>query len=164
MSTAPKLIFMCGKMAAGKSTLAKALAARENAVLLIQDDLLDALFPDEITDLPLFEDRARRLRNALEGHICALLARGLSVVLDFPANTKTQRAWFRKLFERAGVDHELHYVDTPDALCKRQLEDRSKGLSPGTPWTTAAEFEAVTAWFQPPTEEEAFRVIRHQRG
>jgi tRNA A37 N6-isopentenylltransferase MiaA len=36
--TAPaKLIFLCGKTAAGKSTLAKALAQRENAVLLVQD-------------------------------------------------------------------------------------------------------------------------------
>lgn len=31
-----KLIFFCGKMAAGKSTLATELAAREHAVLLYQ--------------------------------------------------------------------------------------------------------------------------------
>ena len=40
-----KLIFFCGKMAAGKSTLAKQLAEREDAVLLVQDELLDTLFP-----------------------------------------------------------------------------------------------------------------------
>ena len=40
-----KLIFFCGKMAAGKSTLARQLADRENAVLMIQDQLLDTLFP-----------------------------------------------------------------------------------------------------------------------
>jgi len=34
MSTSAKLIFFCGKMAAGKSTLARDLARRENAVLL----------------------------------------------------------------------------------------------------------------------------------
>jgi shikimate kinase len=32
-----KLIFFCGKLAAGKSTLAKELAARERAVLLNHD-------------------------------------------------------------------------------------------------------------------------------
>lgn len=32
----PKLIFMCGKMAAGKTTLSRELAAREDAVLLVQ--------------------------------------------------------------------------------------------------------------------------------
>jgi len=52
MSTSATLIFFCGKMAAGKSTLARDLAVRENAVLFVQDDFLDALFPGEITDIP----------------------------------------------------------------------------------------------------------------
>ena len=54
MSTSAKLIFFCGKMAAGKSTLARDLANRENTVLLVQDDFLDALFPGEITDIQGF--------------------------------------------------------------------------------------------------------------
>jgi shikimate kinase len=51
MNTSAKLIFLCGKMVAGKSTLARDLAKRENAILLVQDELLDALSPGEITDL-----------------------------------------------------------------------------------------------------------------
>src|SRR5215469_7482797 len=39
-----KLMFFCGKMAAGKSSLARDLAVRENAVLLVQDDFLNACF------------------------------------------------------------------------------------------------------------------------
>jgi predicted kinase len=111
MSTSAKLIFFCGKMAAGKSTLARDLAVRENAVLLVQDDFLGALFPGEITDIPGFLKCSSRLQNALAPHVCALLSKGLSVVLDFPGNTKTQRAWFRELIERANVEHELHFVD-----------------------------------------------------
>ena len=52
MNTSTKLIFLCGKMAAGKSTLASDLAKRENAILLVQDDFLNALFLGEITDIP----------------------------------------------------------------------------------------------------------------
>ena len=33
------------------------------------------------------------------------------MVLDFPGNTKAQRAWFRQLFEGANAEHELHFVD-----------------------------------------------------
>jgi ABC-type cobalamin/Fe3+-siderophores transport system ATPase subunit len=40
-----KLFFMCGKMAAGKSTLSKSLTAKEGGVLLVQDDLLESLYP-----------------------------------------------------------------------------------------------------------------------
>ena len=105
---------------------------------------------------------ACRLKNALTPHVCAL-SKGISVVLDFPGNTKTQRAWFRDLIARANVEHELHFVDASDALCKSQLRDRSEGLPAGTPWTRDADFEAINAYFQPPTEDERFNVIRHQR-
>jgi predicted kinase len=164
MKTSAKLILLCGKMAAGKSTLARDLAKRENAVLLVQDDFLNALFPGEITDLSGFVKCSSRLRNALLPHICTLLSRGISVVLDFPGNTKAQRVWFREIIERSNVDHELHFVDASDALCKAQLAHRSKSLPIDAPWTTEAEFAAVTAYFQPPSEDEHFNVIRHGRA
>src|SRR5262249_14978384 len=98
MSAEPaKLYFMCGKMAAGKSTMAKDLAVRQNAVLVVQDEFLAALYPDEILDIPDFVRCSSRLRNAIAPHVCALLSRGISVVLDFPGNTMSQRIWFRTL-------------------------------------------------------------------
>jgi predicted kinase len=157
------LVFLCGKMAAGKSTLARELARREHTVLLVQDALLDHLFPGEITDVPDFVKYSARLRNAIGPHVCALLSQGLSVVLDFPGNTRTQRAWFRELFERVQAGHELHFVDVSDAQCKRQLRERSRDLPAGAPWTTEAEFEAITRYFQPPAEDERFNVVRHER-
>jgi len=89
MRTSAKLIFLCGKMGAGKSTLARELAEREDAVLLVQDEFLDHLYPGEIADIAGFVRCSSRLKNALAPHICALLAKGISVVLDFPGNTKT---------------------------------------------------------------------------
>lgn len=163
MNAGAKLVFLCGKMAAGKSTLARQLAERERAILLVQDDFLDSLYPGEITDIPDFVRCSSRLRNALEPHVGALLTTGVSGVLDFPGNTKAQRAWFRGIFERAKVGHELHFVDASDAVCRRQLKDRSRDLPSGSPWTTDAEFEAVTVYFQPPAEDEGFNVIRHER-
>ena len=164
MTSKAKLLFLCGKMAAGKSTLASALALQENAILLVQDDLLDSLYPGEIRDIPDFVKYSARLRTALTPLIDSLLLAGVSVVLDFPGNTQTQRGWFRELFERAKVGHELHFVDVPDDLCKAQLQERSKGLPAGSAWTTGAEFDAITAYFQPPTAEEDFNIVHHRRG
>ena len=159
-----KLIVFCGKMAAGKSTLSRALAVREQAVLLVQDEWLSHLFPGEILDVPDYVRCSERLNAALTPLIVSLLSRGTSVVLDFPGNTTKQRAWFRQLFEAAVVEHELHFIDESDDVCKRQLRERSAGLPAGTPWTTEAEFDAITAYFQPPTADERFNVIRHERG
>jgi predicted kinase len=164
MSTSAKLIILCGKMAAGKSTLARELAVRENALLLVQDDFLNALYPGEIIDISSFVTRYTRLRNALAPHICDLLLKGIPVVLDFAAATKAQRAWFRELIERTHAEHELHFVDAPDVVCKTQLRDRSEELPAGSHWTTEEEFEVITAYFQPPSSDEKFNIIHHVRG
>jgi predicted kinase len=163
MRTSAKLMFFCAKLAAGKSTLARDLADRRNAVLFVQDDFLVTLFPREITNVQEFIERSSRLKNARAPLVCAFLSRGISVVLDFPGNTKGQRAWFRELIERTNVEHELHYVDASDDLCKSQLRERSAGLPGGSPWTTDADFEAINAFFQPPSEDESFKVVRHKR-
>ncbi len=158
-----KLYCMCGKMAAGKSTHARALDAKTNAALLIQDEFLEALFPGEIHTIPDFVKFSARLRNALSPPILDLLSRGVSVVLDFPGNTRVQRQWFRQIVEAANVEHELHFIDVPDDLCKRQLKQRSATLPEGSAWTTDAEFDAITAYFQAPADDEKFNVIRHGR-
>ena len=49
-------------------------------------------------------------------------------------------------------------------MCKRQLKERSKGLPAGTAWTTDAEFDAITAYFEPPSIDEHFNIIRHGDG
>ena len=159
-----KLYFMCGKMAAGKSTHARDLARTKNAVIFVQDEILSALYPGEIRDIDDFVKYSARVRVALSHHIKELLSRGVSVVLDFPGNTRAQRQWFRGLFEGAGVEHELHYIDARNDLCKRQLRQRSKVLPAGSPWTTDAEFDVITAYFEAPTEDERFNVIRHERA
>jgi predicted kinase len=159
-----KLYFVCGKMAAGKSVRARELARTRNAVIFVQDAILDTLYPGEIRDIPDFVKYSARVRDALSLHVTELLSRGISVVLDFPGNTRLQRQWFRDLFERAGVEHELHFVDAPDELCKRQLRQRSAALPAGAPWTTDAEFDAITAYFQAPADDEGFNVVLHQRA
>jgi predicted kinase len=160
------LVFMCGKMAAGKSTLARRLAQERGAVLLPQDELLEALYPGEFVDFNAFIERSARLRAALTPHIVSLLGLGQCVVLDFPGNTRQARVWFRSLIDAARAEHELHYIDAPDALCRQQLEQRrlELGLPQGAKWTTSADFEEVTALFDAPKPDEGFNVIVHRRA
>jgi len=163
MSDPATLIFFCGKMAAGKSTLARRLAEERQALLLVQDDFLARLFPGDVKDISAYTLYSSRIGDVVQPLVCDVLTRGVSVALDFPANTTKQRTWFRQIIERVRVGHELHLIDASDATCKRQLRERSRHLPEGSPWTSEAEFDAVTAYFQPPAEEEGFNVIRHER-
>lgn len=159
-----KLHCFTGKMAAGKSTLARELARTHQAILLVEDAFLAALFPGEIHEISDYITYSARIKEALTGPIVSMLGAGAPVVLDFPGNTPGQRAWFRELFERARVDHELHFLDLPDHVCKRGLQERSRDLPPGSPFTTEAEFDAITQYFQVPRPEEGFNITVHTRG
>ena len=156
-----KLIFFCGKMAAGKSTLARQLADREDAVLLVQDDMLETLFPGLVVNVASYLEYAGRVNKMAAPVVVAILSKGVSVSLDFPANTRSKRAWFRRILDESGVEHELHFVNTPDAVCKAQLKARSADLPPGTKWTTEADFELIASHFRAPALDEGFNVIVH---
>jgi predicted kinase len=157
------LFFFAGKMAAGKSTLAKQIAARENAVLFSQDDWVEALFPNTIVNVATYLEYSGRINRLIAPIVIDLLRRGISVVMDFPGNTLNQRAWFRSIIDSAGVEHELHFLDTPDAICKAQLKARSAHLPPGTKWTTEEDFDLIASHFRPPEHDEGFNVVVHTR-
>jgi predicted kinase len=163
MEDSATLYFMCGKMASGKSTLAKLLASEHNAVLLSEDNWLSHLFPSEITDLKSYINCSTRLKNALSDHICELLRLDVSVVLDFPANTKGQREWFSQLIEISGVPHELHFVDATIETCKKQLRDRNAGSNAHLVMQDEATFDLLLGYFAAPEPEEGFLVVHHQR-
>jgi len=158
-----KLFFLCGKMAAGKSTLAKELATRNNALLFVQDEWLDTLYPNAVVNVATYLEYSGRINRMLAPHLVDLLTRGVSVVVDFPGNTRNQRAWFREIIDKAGAGHELHFLDTPDATCKAQLKARSAHLPPGTKWTTEEDFDLISSHFRAPADDEGFNVIRHTR-
>jgi len=51
------------------------------------------LFPVELRTIDDFARHSARLRAAMGPHIVDILRQGLSIVLDFPANTVTYRNW-----------------------------------------------------------------------
>ena len=154
------LHIVCGKIAAGKSTLTQALAARPATLRISEDDWLTRLYPGEIHALPDYVRCAQRLRDALGPQIEALLRTGVSVVLDFPANTPATRQWALSVAQGAGVQPLLHWLDVPDSVCLERLRLRNAaGLHPYT--TTEAQFEEITRRFVPPHEDEGLRIVRY---
>ena len=154
-----KLLFLCGKMAAGKSTLSRQLAERENAVLLVQDEFLERLYPGEIVDIPGFLKYSSRLRDALGPHIrhcCPPASRSSSISQATQEASELGSASYLRPLEPTMSS----ISSMPQTIWQRQLKERSKGLPAGTAWTTDAEFDAITAFFEPPSIEEHFNIVR----
>jgi predicted kinase len=154
------LYLLCGKIGAGKSTLARQLAARPATLLISEDHWTSHLFADELKMIDDYGRLSARLRAAMTPHIVDILRQGLSVVLDFPANTPKQRAWMRTLIEQSGTPHELHLLDVPDEVCQERL--RRRNASGEHPFQVSdAEYEQFTRHFVPPAPDEGFNVLVH---
>lgn len=154
-----KLTFFCGKMGAGKSTLARKMAAQNQAALLSEDEWLASLFPGQIASLDDYVRFSGRLKGPVKGLVQTMLAAGTDVVMDFPANTMAQRAWFRELLDATSAEHELVFLDLSDAACLARIERRRLAEPSRAATDTADMFAAVARYFQAPMVSEGFNVV-----
>ena len=156
----PTLYLLCGKIAAGKSTLARRLAARPATLLISEDHWTSNLFAGELRTIDDYGRCSARLRAAIGPHIVDILQQGLSIVLDFQANTVGVRNWMRSLITQSRAAHELHLLDIPDAVCKQRLRERNtSGEHPFQ--VSEAEYDLFTTYFAPPESREGFNIIVH---
>lgn len=152
------LHFLSGKLASGKTTLARTIAREQRAILISEDLWLSHLFPNAIVDFPSYLRCSAQWRSALAPHVVELLRHSTSVVFDFAANIPRERVWVRSIFEPAGAAHLLHYLNVPDDICKVRLHRRNAELPEGAQHTTDETFDTITAYFVPPHADEGFNV------
>lgn len=157
----PKLLLVCGKAGSGKSTLTAQLGQTARTVVIAEDDWLGTLFGDQMSSVSDYARCAAKLRDIMGPHVVSLLRAGMSVVLDFPANTIATRSWMRGIAERAETIGELHYLDVPNKLCKARL--RARNASGTHPFSlTDEQFDQLARHFVAPSPDEGFDIVLHR--
>ena len=156
------LTFFCGKMGAGKSTKSCEIAQDRNAVLLSEDDWLESLYPNKIGSLKDYIEFSNQLKPQIKRLVQAILVTGTDVVMDFPANTISQREWFRSIFSEIDAPHKLVYIALSNENCLKRIEKRRVQQPERAATDTKEMFEAVTRYFIEPQTEEKFNIIRVQ--
>jgi predicted kinase len=159
--TEPILHLLCGKIAAGKSSLAAQLGATPLTVIVSEDQWLFHLFGAEMATVEDYVRCAAKLRAAMAPHVVDLLKAGMSVVLDYPANTLANRAWMKGVAEEAGVPHQLHWLDVPDEVCKARMRARN-AASAHEFAPTDEHFDLITSYFVPPSAAEGLQIVVHR--
>ena len=160
MSQKGTLTFFCGKMGAGKSTMARKTASQTGALLISEDQWLAGLYKDDIQNFADYLEYSSRLKAMLHTHIQDILNAGISIVLDFPGNTERQRAWFKDIFSAQAIPHKLIYLQASDELCLSQIARRRQTQPERARFDTEEVFHEVNQHFQPPSENEGFHVER----
>ena len=144
-----RLLLTCGLPGAGKTTLAKHLAAERPAVRLTKDDWQWALGSS-----PWDRDFGDLIERELSRLAEELLRLGLSVVLDFGLWARDERDALRRAARRLGIGVELHYLDAPTEELWRRIEARNAE----PPWPdapiTRADLDEWLLLFQAPDQAE----------
>ncbi|CAM5242400.1 hypothetical protein GCM10010329_44560 [Streptomyces spiroverticillatus] len=139
------LHLMVGLPGAGKTTLARQLAAEQRALRLTPDEWMIPLFgaPD-----------VNGRRDVLEGRMLALALEavrlGIDVVLDFGCWSRDERSAVRSLTEAAGAVFRLVYLPVEPAAQRARIDRRREpALRIGD-----AELAQARALFEEPDRAE----------
>jgi len=159
----PKLHVICGRIAAGKSTLAARLSEPAHIICISEDEWLSALYGTQMQSVQDYVKFSAKLREVMTPHISQLLKAGLSVVLDYHANTIENRRWMRDCAAQAGGEVLLHLLDVDEETCWKRLQARNaRGEHPFRP--SRAQFIKICKHYAPPQTEEGFAIQIHQPG
>ena len=144
-----RLILSCGLPGAGKTALAKELAADRSAVRLTKDEWLWAL-----GSTPWDDPTREKVEYELWRLAQEILRLGLSVVLDFGLWARSERDEIRSVARGLGVRVELHYLDVPTDELWRRIEARNSQ----PPWNNypirRADLDGWLRTFQAPDAAE----------
>ena len=144
-----RLILICGLPGAGKTKLARQLAADRSALRLTKDEWLTALGSS-----PWDEPTREKVEHELWNLAQEILRLGVSVVLDFGLWARIERDEMRSAARGLGVRVELHYLDVPTDVLWRHIQARNSQ----PPWDSypirRADLDGWVLLFQAPDAAE----------
>jgi predicted kinase len=141
----PRLFVICGLPGSGKTTYAKQLENKFQAVRFCSDEWLADL------SLDVYDEVRREKVEALQWKLTqALLSRGVAVIIEWGTWSRSERDRLRLGARALGAAVELHYLTAPiDVLYDRV---RQRGLE--APPIDRKDMFRWAQIFQEPTPEE----------
>ena len=156
--TAPSLHLVFGPVGAGKSTYARARAAREAGVRISLDDWMHELFaPDMVTllDFGWIMARVRRCEQRIRATALDVLRTGTPVVLDLGSMQAADRATLRDWAAAQGHRVQDHFVHAPAEVRAQRV--RTRNATRGETFSfevTPMMFAFMEQRFEPPVGAE----------
>ncbi|CCH73981.1 conserved hypothetical protein [Nostocoides australiense Ben110] len=149
LSRSPVLHLTTGLPGTGKTTLAREIEARDNALRLTPDEWMNPLFGHHDAD---------GKRDVLEGRLVWVgyraLRAGADVILDFGCWSPEERYAVRSLAELAGGRFVLHYLHLPEAERRARAGERWLAVPHETFEMTAADHDSYQAAYRAPDANE----------
>ena len=135
-----KVIMMCGICGSGKTTYAKQ-KEKEGYVRLSIDEVMWKTYGRKGFDFSnaQYEKFSEIVEMALQKELLSLIQQGKHVVLDFSFWNKANRAYYKRLIEKAGGTPELVYMKASKGTLQKRLYKRNQSLNANSPFIITNE-------------------------
>jgi predicted kinase len=144
---------MVGLPCSGKTTTARILEKKYNALLLTPDVWQLKLY--EFNGINDIQERQHDIVEKIMWDVAErVLTLGIDVILDFGFWAKEEREHFRAEAKRLGVGFMIHYMDIDNEELFKRIENRNKELPEGVFEVSKEKMEEYMKIFQPVGDEE----------
>lgn len=155
MSAAVRAVLLIGRLCSGKTTYAHELMARERAVLLSADALMQTMFPEPLGER--YDVYSARCVAYLYRQARALVAAGVTVILDFGFWTRADRA--AAVEALSGIPLDWRYLAPPEDEWRRRIAQRNAQIESGQAssddyYVDDGLLRKLAARFEPPAASE----------
>lgn len=162
--TSATVHLLCGMNAAGKSTLARRLAADLPARRYCLDERLITRFPSLDYATEEYGVQAAAEREHIWQEAVTALTEGTDVVLDWNCWQVAHRAAWASRARDGGWGVVIHWVDLPVELAVERSRRRSAAGEDGCHRLREDDVRALGAGFERPTPEEGLRILHYDHG
>lgn len=154
------LHLMVGLPCSGKTTLARQLETKHNALRLTLDEWHIRLFGHDFGDNMDESDQTRHVvkHEAVESVMWDVASRvlilGVDVILDFGCWVRSQRDEYRSKAHEIGADFKIYFTDASEKELLERLKIRNTQLSESTFYIPESKLKEWMQLFEPPARDE----------